>query len=312
MGVYLLLGDDEERKLRSAEKLRKDRQAETFSASDASPETVVTACNSFSLFGDSTFVVVRDLDSWNAAQKARILTYLKDPSEETDLVLMGRKLGSREKLLAAVNESGEVHTLDQPTGKALAKWAVGYAKKSSLALPQEVAEDLQERCSGDKARMMREIEKLSLYVGEDRPATPDDVELLCPADVQSNIFEFVDALVLGRTGRAARMLEKLAASGEPPLRTVFMVRRQFQLAARAKALIERGLPRPEVSRELKVPPFVAKKLEGQAARLDEADLEDALLQVLELERGLKGGSELADAIQVELSVVKLASAGSRG
>jgi DNA polymerase III subunit delta len=39
--------------------------------------------------------------------------------------------------------------------------------------------------------------------------------------------------------------------------------------------------------------------------MDERDLERALALVLDLERGLKGGSDLTDELQVELEVLKL-------
>src|ERR671916_1633986 len=107
MAVYLLLGDDEERKVRSIEKLRRDRAAEAYDAAETRPETVVSACNSFSLFGEGPFVVVRNLDAWNAAQKTVVVDYLLDSPPESDLLLVGKKLGARERLLAAVKKSGE-------------------------------------------------------------------------------------------------------------------------------------------------------------------------------------------------------------
>lgn len=306
MAVYLILGDDEERKARGVEKLRRDRAAETFDAAETSPESVISACNSYDLFGEGPFVLVRNLDAWNAAQKAKIVGYLENPSPASDLVLLGKKLGAREKLLAAVQKSGEVHNFEQPTGKALVRWATGYAKKQGLDLPEEVAEALIGRCSGDKARLSREIEKLALFVGEES-ATVEDVEALCPPDIQSNIFAFVDSLALGSRERAFGALEPLLQTGEPPLRILYMVRRQFQLLARAKALSGRGMPRSEVARELKVPPFVVRKLEEQGRRLDDEALERALALVLDLERGLKGGEALGDDLQVELAVLKLSS-----
>jgi len=304
MAVYLLLGDDEERKARGVEKLRRDRTAEAYDAAGTSPESVVSACNSFSLFGDGPFVVVRNLDAWNAAQKAVIVDYLQDPSPESDLVLMGKKLGARERLLAAVKKAGEVHDFEQPKGKALVKWVVGHAGKLGLDLPEDVAEDLVTRCSGDKMRLVRETEKLALYVGED-PASHEDVALLCPPDVQSNIFAFVDALAAGQRGRAIELLEELIQTGEPPLRLTFMIRRQFQLVARARALFERGASQSDAARELKVPPFVARKLEEQGRKLNDRDLERALALVLDLESGLKGGRDFGDELQVELTVLKL-------
>jgi len=299
-----LLGDDEERKARGVEKLRAKRTAETFDAADTSPESVLSACNSYSLFGGGAFVILRNLDAWNAAQKARITDYLQNPSPEADLILVGKKLGTREKLLAAVKKTGEVHDFTQPTGRALVKWAVGYAKKLDLDLPDDVATNLTERCLGDKTRVAREVEKLALYVGNE-PATIEDIEALCPPDVQSNIFAFVDSLANGDRGRAIKLLEDLLATGEPPLRLTFMVRRQFTLVARARALLERGVPPREVAADLKVPPFVASKLAEQSRKLTGETLEEALALILNLESGLKGGSNLTDGLQVELAVMKL-------
>ena len=301
----MLLGDDEDRKKRSVEKLRRDRTPEVYEAAESSPEEVVSACNSYSLFGGGAFVLVRNLDAWNAAQKAKIVAYLKNPSPETDLIMLGSKLGAREKLLSTVKESGEVHNFEQPTGQALVKWAVSYAKKQGLDLPEDVAGFLSERCSEDKTRLTREVEKLSLYV-EDRSATKEDVEALVAPDLQSNIFAFVDALANGGRDRALKLLEDLLSTGEPPLRVMYMVRRQFNLLARARALSGRGTPAPELAKELKIPPFVVRKLQEQGRRMEEEDIELALETILELESGLKGGRDLRDELQVELAVFKLA------
>ncbi len=310
MGIYLLLGDDEERKARGVEKLRGGRSIEAYDASETNPEVVVSACNSYSLFGEGPFVLVRNLDAWNAAQKAVIVDYLENPSPEADLVLLGRKLGARERLLAAVKRSGEVHDFEQPTGRALVQWVVGHAKRLGLDLPDDVAGNLIDRCSGDKMRLASETEKLALYVGEGR-AAEEDVEVLCPPDVQSNMFAFVDSLAAGERGKTLRLLEALISTGEPPLRLTYMIRRQFALVARARALSERGASQREVASELRVPPFVARKLEEQARGLGEEELERALALVLDLERGLKGGSDLGDELQVELAVFKLSESRSR-
>jgi DNA polymerase III subunit delta len=181
---------------------------------------------------------------------------------------------------------------------------VGHAKKWDLDLPEDVAEDLTARCSGDKMRLLQETEKLALYVGEGT-ATREDVAALCPPDVQSNIFAFVDALAAGDRDRALGLLEALISTGEPALRLTFMIRRQFQLVARARALIDRGTPHREIASILKVPPFVARKLDEQGRKLEDEDLEYALATIRDLESGLKGGSNLPDNLQVEMTVLKL-------
>src|SRR5215210_6042306 len=304
MTVYLLLGDDEERKSRGVEKLRAGRTVEAYDASAVGPETIVSACNSYSLFGEGPFVVLKDLDAWNATQKAVIVDYLGDPSPGSDLILLGKKLGARERLLKAVQNSGEVHTFEQPTGKALVKWLVGHARKLGLDLPEDVAADLANRCSGDKMRLLQETDKLALYV-DDGTTTHEDVAVLCPPDVQSNIFAFVDSLAAGERDRALASLEGLIGTGEPPLRLTFMIRRQFQLVARARALTGRGVSQKKITSTLKIPPFVARKLDEQGRKLDEDDLERALALIQDLESGLKGGSNLSDELQMEVTVLGL-------
>jgi DNA polymerase-3 subunit delta len=303
MALYLLLGDDEERKARSVEKLRKGRSVDAYDAAESNPEAVISACNSYSLFGDGAFVVVRDLDAWNAAQKSKMVDYFNDPAPDADLVLLGKKLGAREKLLTVAKNAGEVHTFEQPTGKALTRWAMGYAEKQGTTMPEDVADELVARCSNDKARVSRETEKLALYT--DGTVAMEDLEALCPPDLQSNIFVFVDALGAGDQGRALDLLEALFSADEPPLRVMHMIRRQFRLLARARTLFANGASRSEVASTLKIPPFVAHKLEEQARNLSEEDLERALVLTLDLEGGLKGGSNLRDELQLELAVLKL-------
>jgi DNA polymerase-3 subunit delta len=170
-------------------------------------------------------------------------------------------------------------------------------------MPDDVAEELVARCSNGKMRVSREIEKLALYAGE--TATLEDVEALCPPDLQSNIFAFVDALAAGDRGRALELLQTLVGTGEPPLRIVYMIQRQFRLLARARTLFANGASRSEVAGTLKIPPFVARRLEGQGRSLSEDELETAFALALDLESDLKGGSDLTGDLQVELAVLKL-------
>ena len=75
MTVYLLLGDDEERKSRGVEKLR----AEGRSRHTTPRRPVRNARLGLQLLlpiREGPFVVLKNLDAWNAAQKAVIVDYL--------------------------------------------------------------------------------------------------------------------------------------------------------------------------------------------------------------------------------------------
>ena len=93
---------------------------------------------------------------------------------------------------------------------------------------------LLDAVSGDANRLASEIEKLSLFVANERSVTMDDLRALVPNAAQSTIFTLVNAL--GKRDRAAalRSLDILLREGEYlPLALTFL-NTQFRLALAAK------------------------------------------------------------------------------
>jgi DNA polymerase-3 subunit delta len=93
---------------------------------------------------------------------------------------------------------------------------------------------LLDAVAGDANRLASEIEKLSMFVGEARAVTMDDLQCLVPNAAQSTIFRLVDSLgKRDRTG-ALRSLDILVRDGEYlPLALTFLGT-QFRLALAAK------------------------------------------------------------------------------
>ena len=63
------------------------------------------------------------------------------------------------------------------------------------------------------ATMANELEKLSLYVGNERAVRAEDLELLIPEARRRGVFEFSDALAHGDRVRALDILDTLAETG---------------------------------------------------------------------------------------------------
>ena len=213
VAVYLLLGDDEERKARGVEKLRRGREVESYDASEITPEAAVSACNSYSSSargrssssGTSTPGTPPRRRLWWTTWIIRRRRRPRPAREEARGA--GEALGGGQEVRRGP-QLRAAHRGRRSSGGPSATRGLG------LDLPDDVAGSLIERCSGDKQRLVTEMEKLALYVS-DRPATGEDLEALCPPDVQSNIFAFVDSLGAGDRGKAIKLLEDLISTGEP-------------------------------------------------------------------------------------------------
>ncbi len=87
------------------------------------------------------------------------------------------------------------------------------AKQLDLEIAPSLLDGLIDMLGGDMGLLANELEKLSLYVGSDRPVKADDLDLLIPAARRRGVFEFSDALAHGDRVRALYILDTLAEMG---------------------------------------------------------------------------------------------------
>ena len=118
MPAYLLSGTDRPKVARAVRRLR-DRigedATELLSASEADGTDVAAACNALGLFAsERRLVVVENVEAWKAADLEPVLEYLKSPSPETVLALVGDGVRKDSPLAKAVAKAGEVLVYDLP------------------------------------------------------------------------------------------------------------------------------------------------------------------------------------------------------
>ena len=171
--------------------------------------------------------------------------YVKAPTQATVLVFEcsrfdftgddKAKIDRVAKFYSAIPDVVEFRSFSPEAVRSLAQ---DLLLKQRLKMESKELAFLVEAVGGDAARLATEIEKLSLFVGSERPITLDDLRALVPNASQSNIFGLV--LALGRRDRAAafRSLDLLVRDGEYlPLALTFLGT-QFRLTL---AVQEAGL-----------------------------------------------------------------------
>jgi DNA polymerase III subunit delta len=268
-----------------------------------------------SLFGGGTLVVVVDPGPLvrSAQDRDELVGVIDTVAAGNGLVFLEPTDGSnrRPAALLAVQKAivaagGEARELKAPKEGQLAAWIETRARERGMTLAAGAAKELATRVGGfvregdvDRRRQgqlaVTELDKLSLY----RPATAvsvDDVKALVAEVVPGSAWAFLDAVAQRRVDRALEFLDRLLESTHELVILVQLHRRIRELIEVADHLASGASPGSLV-RTMGLKPFRAEKLVEQARAWSQAELDEALASLVELDATVRGapGTPVGDA-----------------
>ena len=259
------------------------------------------------LFGGGTFVLVRQPGGLlrEATARERTLGLLERVAPGNglcfvDLVASGGRAPAQGGALreAVAAHGGRVADFPALTRERMAGWLARRAAELGVTLAPGAAQVLAERVGAnvregdvDRRRATElangELEKLALY-RPDQPVSREDVVELVDEAVPGSTWAFLDALGERRSREAALLLARLLEGGAPLPLLISQVHRRLRDLIIIRDLLARDVRPPDLVRELKMQPFRAQKLTGQARAWDQGELDLALEELFELDLLSKG------------------------
>lgn len=179
-----------------------------------------------------------------------------------------------------------------PSSREMPEWIRKEARRQGGQFTPDAALALASHLGSDTQAAVLEIDKLLTYVDKKRPVDANDVEELTAQGGQADVFEMVDAMAAGNARQALHILHRLLET-QDPLSLFGMITRQFRLLIQMRELMDEGRAGQAVS-ELRLHPYVAEKLSGQARRFQINQLEDIYHQLLVIDENSKTGQMPAD------------------
>jgi DNA polymerase III subunit delta len=310
--AYLIGGSDRPKVDRAVMRLRGRFDVEAVELHDVATtnaEDAVAACNAMGLFGGGLrLVVVEGVEAWKADDVKTIAAYLRSPAPGTTLALVAGELKKDAPLTKAVAGSGAILLWDVAQ-KAVPRWIADQFKLHGTTAEPEACRLLAELVGDDLYELAGEVDKVSTWargaaVGE------ADVEALVAPRAGSPPWSLTDAWGGRDVGGVLRATERmLDRTGDPVSRTIprllGSLTRHVRNARAARRLEEEGLSPQEAASRLGMKPFPAQKLYAQVRNFSERELDDALIRLAELDRALKGGSRLANEVELERALVEI-------
>jgi DNA polymerase III subunit delta len=319
--VYLITGTDRPKIETTLSRLRRHFEPESVeivTALETSGDEAVGLCNAGSLFGDAQLLVVTDVDGskqsdgrrrggWKAEDVEAVSEYLSNPAPSTVLALIAGDLKATSALWKACAKAGEVLAWEVK-GKAPGWVAEEFRQKGVRAEADAVAA-LVQLVGDDLVALRVEVDKLATWAAGEPIGEREVVALVAPnADLPT--YELTEAWSAHDPARALEVSETLFER-EPKARRDVAPRLSGALGGHAghlrslKRLAAEGVKPKEAAERLRLHPFRAQKLAGQAEGFSDEDLDDAVVRLAKLDGALKGQSRLAPDLELQRTLVDL-------
>jgi DNA polymerase-3 subunit delta len=310
--AYLIAGSDRPKVDRAVQRLRarfEHDAVELHDAAETTGEDAVAACNALGLFGGGErLIVVTGVEAWKADDAKAVAAYLQAPSPGTVLALVGGELKKDAPVAKAVGAAGEVLVWDAPQ-RGLERWVAEQFKLRSTTADPEACRLLLELVGDDLYDLAGEVDKLATWAGGDK-VTEREVEALVAPRAGSPAFVLTDAWGARDVAAVLRASERmLERTGDPRSRTIPRVVGALTNHVGRLRAVQRldvdGVEPKEAAARLKLHPFYVRKLYGQARNYSGDELRTATVRLAELDHALKGGSRLANDLELERALIEI-------
>lgn len=261
---------------------------------------VLEACGQLPLMAERRLVELSDPEMVGkgrgaAAAKAQdaLVDYCKTPNPSTVLVLVSSGIDGRSRLVTAAKKSGLVEKFEPwKRDEDAVAFVLEQAARSDTRIDRVTANALVQLVGTGPSDLVHALERASLHAGAGQAVTQEDLDAVVSHTREAVIFELTDAVGMGDGPRALAVLAHLFhESSQPEIgqanAVLGMLIRQLRLVFAARMAGDNG---GSIEAVTGVPPFVARKLAGQARRFDEPRLRRAYAALARFDRDLKGGS----------------------
>lgn len=186
----------------------KDFNFSLFYGKDADPLSILNDARQYPTFAERRLVIVREAQDIKVKDWELFEKYFEHPVETTILVFShkNKTLDKRTKVAKTIEKHSIYFESKKKPDDELPKWISGYVDKRGFQISTEAAQILAENLGNDLSRIAREIDKLSVMLGEQEEISPEIIEKYIGISKEYNVTEFNKAIAARDFSRAMKMV----------------------------------------------------------------------------------------------------------
>ena len=261
---------------------------------DPSVDEIIAAAETLPMLADRRMILIRDYAPLVGRSEAeeRLLDYLPTvPPSSVVLFYCTQKTDKRKKLFTLVKKLNGVVSFAPMSEADLVHFVAEGFRELGRTCDSRTAEQLIFTCGTDATLLRAEIAKIAAHSLENTPVTQEEVTALATPSTECTVFQMVDAVVSGQSGRAFHLMRNLVQSGTERVFIISMLLRQFRLLQHVKIMQYEKKPREFIRNALGVPAFALDRYFRQAALFTGGQSKQAVRLCLDTEFAVKSGRQ---------------------
>ncbi|WP_110926929.1 DNA polymerase III subunit delta [Bacillus massiliglaciei] len=236
----------------------------------------------------------------------RLEAYLADPVPYSVLVFIApyEKLDERKKITKELKRRAAVVEAKKLGEHELKVWVRERAAESGVQIDEQAIDRLLELSGTNLMMLTNEIDKLSLYAGEEKRIEPAVVEKLVAKSLEQNIFTLVDHILQRKVESGIAILRDLLRQNEEPIKILSVMAGQVRLLYQVKELSRQGYSQQKIAGLMKVHPYRVKLALEKVRRFEERELMAMMAEMAEADYRMKTGQG-DKTLMLELLMIKI-------
>lgn len=181
----------------------------TFYAPEVSADTVMDACRRYPMMSDYQVVILKEVQTQNAAFLNRLHLYAQQPTPTTILVVCNRGEVAKSKDFISQTKAngGVIYESKRVDDRNMDRVIAMFIKDKGLNIETKGLAMLREFVGSDLSRLYNEIDKLTKVLEPGAMVTPEVIERNVGVSKDYNNFELVDALAEKNAEKAFGIVE---------------------------------------------------------------------------------------------------------
>jgi DNA polymerase-3 subunit delta len=303
--AYLIHGDDHGRIAERRARLRALAETESgtngvevFEGDACTTEGVAAALTAMTFAMGRRFVIADGVERWKEAEVEEVAAALRSSDPEALTVAFFAREEGRLKAPAKLHDAvsavgGLIAAEGAIKSKELPRWVQERAAELRLQLDVHAARALVARVGDRQQRLLRELEKLALEMGEGATVSAEQVEDATASSAEKKSWALGDALVAGDRAGALRTLVELRGQGERVGGLLYRVVTRLRDANEIATGLAAGDSPAAIKGRMRMSPWAADRLIADVRRREPDTFRRALELMADLEHESRGGGGAA-------------------
>lgn len=278
-----------------------------FDMEEVPVDHVIDEADTIPFFSDRKLIIAKNASFLKAAERGKekinhdmkvLENWLENPpsSSVTIFVAPYEKLDERKKVVKLMKKHAVVIEAKALQTNDLESWLAQEAKSFGKEMDRNAIRKLIEMAGTNLTLLSSEVEKMSLYLGEENDISVELVEQMTARTLEQDAFKMLQAYLDGNISTALSVYYDLLRQKEEPVALTALLSSQIRFMVHVYYLQKKGYHAQAISKQLKAHPYRVKLLVEKRQQISEQQLLEVLGDLADIDLQLKTVSGNRDRV----------------